>query len=110
MVADVRVTLAPDLDRVLLAEMDEPLEDILEQVADDMRRGVPVDTGLLKLSIQVLGIVDHVGRVGAGRSEDGTDEYAGVVEGVRPKPNPNYPYQPFMRPALYRVRTTRGVA
>jgi hypothetical protein len=105
MAGNIRVTLAPDLDHAMLAEVDEPLEGILEAIADDMRRGVPVDTGRLKLSIQVLGIVGHVGRVGAGRSEDGTDEYAGVVEGVRPKPNPNYPYQPFMRPALYRYRT-----
>jgi hypothetical protein len=110
MAGSVRVVLAPDLDHVLLAEMDTPLEEILEAVADDMRRGVPVDTGRLKLSIAVLGIVNHVGRVGAGRSEDGTDEYAGVVEGVRPKPNPNYPYQPFMRPALYRLRVARGVS
>jgi hypothetical protein len=108
--ADVTVVVLPDLVEVMLVETDEPLDDILHAIADDMRRGVPVDTGALKNSIEVLGIVGHVGRVGAGRSEDGTDEYAGVVEGVRPKPTPNYPYQPFMRPALYRYRVAKGIA
>jgi hypothetical protein len=104
---DVRVVVDPAATRYMLAESDDALDEVLHAIADDARRIVPVDTGALRLSVDVLGIENHVGRVGAGRSEDGTDEYAAVVEGVANKPNPNYPEQPYLRPALYRRRELR---
>lgn len=105
---NVRVRVNPALDRLLLAEVDDPLETVLEAIANDARRICPVDTGKLRASIDVLGIVDHIGRVGAGKVEDGTDKYAAVVEGVATKPTPNYPEQPYLRPALYRQREIPG--
>ena len=100
----VSVTVNPNLGRLVIAEVERSaLPRILQDIASDARRGVPVDTGDLRNSIEVLGISNGVGRVGAGTDPE-TEQYAAVVEGLAPKPSPNYPVQPYLRPALYRTR------
>jgi HK97 gp10 family phage protein len=80
-----------------------PLSDVMvrrlcEDIAVDARRLAPVLTGDLRNSIDVLGVVDGVGRVGAG---DARVDYAAYVElGTR-----RAPAQPYLRPAALRRRT-----
>lgn len=80
--------------------MDEANEfvdaEILPEVAKDMRRMVPVDTGNLRDGIEVLGD----GRIGITANNEQGQSYVEFVEfGTE-----NAAAQPFIRPALYRKR------
>lgn len=105
----VRVVETPGASRLIAEATEGTISEILEQVAADARRLVPVDTGDLRASIKVLGTEVQgdrvVGRVGAGDPGRPTGDYAAVVEGLAPKPTENYPVQPYLRPALYRKRS-----
>lgn len=69
------------------------LQHIADQVRDDAKAGCPVKTGALKESIEDE-VVGNVARVGSNK------KYAGYVEeGTR-----HMRAQPYLRPALYRVR------
>lgn len=66
-------------------------KDVLDAIADDSRRLVPVDTGELRNSIKVRPVL--------GRVEVGTDHWLFVEYGTR-----FMDAQPFIRPALFRER------
>lgn len=101
----VRVVVDPQAAARITAEVEgKVLPRLLHAILADAKRGVPVDTGDLRASGEVLGISNGVGRVGFG-TDPKTESYAAVVEGLAPKPTPNYPYQPYLRPALYRKRS-----
>jgi hypothetical protein len=106
LVADkVRVVVDPQAAARISAEVEAKcLPRLLDMILADAKRAVPVDTGDLRASGEVLGISNGVGRVGFGTDPE-TELYAAVVEGLAPKPNPNYPVQPYLRPALYRKRS-----
>lgn len=77
---------------------DQMLRRICEDIATDAARLAPVLTGDLRNSVQVLGVSDGVGRVGAG---GGKVDYAAHVElGTR-----RMAAQPFLRPAAQRARS-----
>lgn len=107
----------------LRAETQDDLIRIVEDVADDARRGCPVDTGELLESIGTA-YLPSVGFVYVG-----TDHWAPTEYGADPHPidshgpwplrnretgqvfgqhvnHPGNPAQPFMRSALYRIRET----
>lgn len=116
-----------DPDWVKLAEIrsDRAIRHVTEEIADDMRHGVPVDTGALHDSIHT-----SYPQVGKGRAHAGgirADYWADVEYGTGPHVirvrnkkvlhnaetgqffgqvvnHPGTPAQPFMRPALYRHR------
>lgn len=70
------------------------LRRLADEVADDARRIVPVDTGLLRSSIRVGAVTPRSARIHADAP------YAAYVElGTR-----HMRAQPYLRPALYRVR------
>lgn len=70
--------------------------EILPEVADDMRRMVPVDTGNLRDGIEVLG----EGKIGISATNEQGQSYVEFVEfGTE-----HMAAQPFIRPALYRKR------
>lgn len=92
--------------------------EIVEDIADDARRMVPVDTGELRASIHT----DHPGRVVVGTDHWAPTEYGSRPHVIEAKPggalfwpgaahpvakvnHPGTPEQAFMRPALYRKRT-----
>lgn len=77
---------------------DDMLGRLCEDIATDARRLAPVLTGDLRNSIDVLGVSNGVGRVGAG---DASVDYAAYVELGTRKMAP----QPFLRPAALRARS-----
>ena len=77
---------------------DDMVRRLCEDVAADARRLAPVDTGDLRNSIEVLGVVDGVGRVGAGNAKT---DYAAYVELGTRKMAP----QAYLRPAALRKRS-----
>ena len=77
---------------------DDMLGRLCEDIAVDARRMAPVLTGDLRNSIDVLGVSNGVGRVGAG---DASVDYAAYVELGTRKMAP----QPFLRPAALRARS-----
>jgi hypothetical protein len=120
-----------DSDWVRLATLatQKPLHGIVEDIADDMRHAVPVDTGDLHDTIHTSYPGTGKGRVHAGGESDGrlVDYWADVEYGTDPHVirvrdkkvlynaetgqffgrvvnHPGTPAQPFMRPALYRHR------
>lgn len=77
---------------------DDMLGRLCEDIATDARRMAPVLTGDLRNSIDVLGVSNGVGRVGAG---DASVDYAAYVElGTR-----KMAAQPYLKPAAYRARS-----
>lgn len=101
----VRVVIDPHAVARIRAEVEaKSLPKLLRAILSDAERLVPVDTGELRASGEVLGISNGVGRVGFGTNPH-TESYAAVVEGLAKKPTPNYPVQPYLRPALYRKRS-----
>ncbi len=74
--------------------IDERGERLVGQIADDMRRLVPVDTGALRSSIEDT-YVDPTGVITVG-----TDYWRYVEYGTR-----YMDAQPYIRPALYRKRS-----
>jgi hypothetical protein len=99
----------------------ETVRSVTREVAQDIRRRVPVDTGELEESVTEV-VTETTGRVFVG-----TDHWAAVEYGTRPHlirstgpwplrnretgqqfgrvvHHPGTPAQPFMRPALYRQR------
>lgn len=73
---------------------DAMLTKACDGIAQDAKRLAPVLTGDLRNSIDVLGVQDGVGRVGA------TVDYAAFVElGTR-----RAPAQPYLAPAAQRAR------
>lgn len=115
----------------LEARTQDDLVVIVEAIADDARRGCPVDTGNLEATIHTTY------RPGVGYVHVGTDYWAAVEYGsnpheIRPRDpsgalaffwlkagrhvvlkrvqHPGGPAQPFMRPALFRRRRPRGRA
>ncbi len=77
---------------------DDMLGRLCEDIAADARRLAPVLTGDLRSSIDVLGVSNGVGRVGAG---DASVDYAADVElGTR-----KMAAQPFLRPSALRARS-----
>lgn len=77
---------------------DDMLGRLCEDIATDARRLAPVLTGDLRNSIDVLGVSNGVGRVGAG---DASVDYAAYVElGTR-----KMAAQPYLKPAAYRARS-----
>lgn len=105
MADNVRVVVDPHAVARITAEVEaKVLPRLLRAILSDAQRLVPVDTGDLRSSGEILGIRDGTGRVGFG-TDPNTETYAAVVEGLAPKPNPAYPVQPYLRPALYRRRS-----
>jgi len=117
------VVMDPSWVKVATLEVDSAIHDVTEDIADDMRHGVPVDTGELHDSIET-----KFPRPGVGRVEVGTDHWAPTEYGSRPHVieshgpwplrnretgevfgrivnHPGTPAQPFMRPAVYRQRS-----
>lgn len=104
MADEVRIVVDPHAVARIRAEVEaKALPQLLRAILSDAERLVPVDTGDLRASGEILGIRDGVGRVGFGTDPE-TETYAAVVEGLAPKPTPGYPVQPYLRPALYRKR------
>lgn len=104
MADNARVVVDPHAVARVKAEVEaKALPRLLQAILADAKRLVPVDTGDLRASGEVLGISNGVGRVGFG-TDPHTETYAAVVEGLAPKPTPSYPVQPYLRPALYRKR------
>lgn len=112
----------------LKARTQDDLVAIVEDIAEDCRRGAPVDSGALLASIHTSY------RPGVGKVHVGTDHWAPVEYGseaheIRPRnprgalaffwlkvgrhvvlkrvQHPGGPAQPYMRPALYRRRKPR---
>lgn len=83
----------------LSREVDEELvHPITDEVAEDMRRMVPVDTGALRSTIEE----EHgegYGAVWFGEPEEGIDYHLYVEYGTS-----RMDAQPYARPALYRER------
>ena len=77
---------------------DDMLGRLCEDIATDARRMAPVLTGDLRNSIDVLGVSNGVGRVGAG---DASVDYAAYVELGTRKMAP----QPYLKPAAFRARS-----
>lgn len=86
--------------------IDQTTQDVTDAVADDARLICPVRTGKLRDSIESERIDERTGRVVARR------RYAAPVElGHRKvlwgrETNEYVPAQPYLRPALFRVRVT----
>lgn len=98
------------------------VRDVTEDIADDMRHGVPVDTGDLHDSIETQYPRDGVGRVFVGTDHWAETEYGSGPHTIRVRnkkvlhnaetgeffgkevEHPGTPAQPFMRPAAYRQR------
>lgn len=108
---------------------DKPLRHVVEDIADDMRHAVPVDTGDLHDTIHTSFPETGKGRAHAGGELHGRliDYWADVEYGTHPHMirsrgpwplrnretgevfgrvvnHPGTPAQPYMRPALYRHR------
>lgn len=105
MADNIRVVVDPHAAARITAEVEaKMLPRLLRAILSDAQRIVPVDTGDLRASGEILGIRNGKGRVGFGTDPE-TETYAAVVEGLAPKPSPSYPVQPYLRPALYRKRS-----
>lgn len=103
--ADVEFTANPRLEALIRAAAGEVVRDIAEDIADDARRLVPVDTGRLRAGIHVEHAKDGDAHVVSSRvDEDGEETKVPVyVEyGTR-----NMAAQPYLRPAAYRRRGAR---
>jgi hypothetical protein len=99
-----------------------PLRGVVEDIADDMRHTVPVDTGELHDSIETEYPRVTVGRVKVGTDHWHETEYGSPPHVIRVRNkkvlhnaetgeffgkvvhHPGTPEQPFMRPAVYRQR------
>lgn len=126
------VDMDPDWVRVAQTRSDQAIHHVAENIADDMRHAVSVDTGALHDSIHTTYPRAGVGRVHAGGVRDGRliDYWQDVEYGTDPHVirvrtakvlhnaetgeffgkevhHPGTPAQPFMRPALYRRRELR---
>jgi HK97 gp10 family phage protein len=77
---------------------DDVLRRLCDDIATDAARLAPVLTGDLRASVQVLGVQDGVGRVGAGNDHV---DYAAYVELGTSK----MAAQPYLKPAAYRARS-----
>lgn len=71
----------------------QAVEQITKDVLDDVRRYVPIDTGELRSTARA----EHLGKMG--RVYIGSDHWEYVEYGTR-----YMRAQPYMRPAIYRVR------
>lgn len=114
----------------LRARTQDDLVDITDEIAEDCRRGCPVDTGEMLATIHTT-FEPGVGRVHVGTDHWAPTEYGSEDHEIRPRnPNgalaffwlragryvvlkrvhhPGTPAQPFMRPALLRRRRPRRV-
>jgi hypothetical protein len=106
------VTARVDLAAGYQFELDEEALKVMREITDNVENGavqiVPIDSGDLRDSI--VGEVDNpepglvMGRVSAGDPDIGrTMDYAEVVENGRDD-MPNYPKQPYLKPALYQYQ------
>lgn len=95
--ADVEITIDPAWLGHLEKLNDATIERLCQDIATDAARLAPVLTGDLRNTVQVLGVQDGVGRVGAGNDHV---DYAGYVElGTR-----KMAAQAYLKPAAYRAR------
>lgn len=99
---NVRIVMRPEGFAKIGAAVDRTVGRLVEDIADDARRFVPVDTGATRDGIEATGAVNGRARVNVTRLVPGDDpEVPKFIEfGTE-----DTPAQPFMRPALYRRRT-----
>lgn len=86
--------MAPGWELKALAASSDTVDLVTEEIAEDMRRYAPVDTGALRDSIDVVPAV-----VGHGRVKVGTDHWQFPEYGTQ-----DQQAQPYARPALYQER------
>lgn len=84
--------------------MDTAVERLAELSADDMRRTAPVDTGDMVGTIRIEKPADGVRLVKCGGTTAASGEYVDYAVYVELGTS-KMAAQPFMRPALYRLRT-----